>query len=416
MSFSDQERISHTARRLGLGVEPHILATARSTDEAVAMATDLSIPTPLPENLVLPEEPDELRSRSQQEAPLRYWLPQMIGGPRRIEERLSWFWHDHFATSAKKVRVPYLMFVQHLTIRGHATGNFAELLYAIATDPAMLIYLDGKDNEVEGLNENFGREVMELFTLGIGNYTEADVLAATAAFSGWKIAKPGQANPRGVEPGEAIFVEHLHDPTPHTFLGITSSHDAASAVDAILDHPATADFIATKLHRELVGLTPTPLALGRIATVFRRDYSIMALVEAIVDGEEFLSDEAIRAKVRTPLERLIGLAQVFGLDLEERRAGDVVDWLNRLGFAPFGPPNVAGFPAGARLLGPYHLVRGFDLGILLPEVPEWSSGPELGRRLGLFDLTPETLNVLEAAAGTPLQGLLAVNSPEYLTT
>jgi len=416
MSFSDQERISHAARRLGLGVEPTILAEARSTDEAVVMATDLSIPTPQPDNLVVPEGLDEAKSMAQREAPFRYWLPQMIGGPRRIEERLTWFWHDHFATSVKKVRASYLMFVQHLTIRQHATGNFADLLYAIATDPAMLVYLDGNKNRANELNENFGREVMEIFTLGIGNYTEDDVLAATAAFSGWTIARPGRTSPSGAGPGEATFIENFHDATTHTFLGVTRSHDAGSAVDAILEQPATAEFIATKLHRELVGLMPTPAALTRIAGAFRRDYSIMALVSAIIEEEAFWSDEAVRAKVRTPLERLIGLVQVFGLALEGRPAVEIVRWLERLGFAPFNPPNVAGFPAGHRLLGPYHLVHGFDLATLLPEVPDWSSSQELANRMGLFDLTPETVSVLEASSGTPLQGALVVNSPEYLTT
>ena len=137
---------------------------------------------------------------------------------RMIEERLTWFWHDHFATSVVKVREPYLMYRQHLTLRNHATGNFADLLKAVARDPAMLVYLDGITNAADERNENFGRECLELFTMGRdGGYTQDDVVAASRAFTGWVVDLPGRRfsarleQLTGVQPWDAVFVARRHD-------------------------------------------------------------------------------------------------------------------------------------------------------------------------------------------------------------
>jgi uncharacterized protein (DUF1800 family) len=417
MAYSDRERISHVARRIGFGVEPAIIGSAASIDDAIASSLDLSTPTPEPTDLVAPVDFDDSRSREQRQAPYRYWLTQMITGPRRIEERLTWFWHDHFATSIRDVQVPYLMYVQHLTLRRYATGSFADLLYAVATDPAMLIYLDGNQNQEGAINENFGREVMELFTLGIGNYTEEDVLAASAAFSGWIVARGGgRAERQGATPWEATFVPQRHDDSVHTYLGTTGSHNAQDAVDIILDQPATAEFISTKMYRELVGLSPDDAAIGRIAAEFRADYSIMALVESIVAEPAFTSDESIRSKVRTPLERAVGLAQVYGYDAGGDRGRIMLATLESLGYAPFNPPNVAGYAKGRRLLGPYSLVHGFDLAWMIGPPDASQSTTQITEGLGLYDLTEETRTVLDAAYDPATRAALAINAPEYLLT
>src|SRR5262249_30042704 len=170
----------------------------------------------------------------------------MATSPRLVEERLVWFWHDHFATSLAKVRVPYLMWQQHLTIRAHATGNFGELLHAIARDPAMLIYLDGVTNSAQERNENFGREVLELFTMGRdGGYTEADVVAASRAFTGWTINLPGRrltAVTPTVPAWAPMLVPRRHDTGSKTLLGTTGTLDTDSALDVVLNHPSTAAF------------------------------------------------------------------------------------------------------------------------------------------------------------------------------
>lgn len=417
MAYSERERISHVARRLGFGVEPEILATATSTDEAIAAAVDLTTPTPVPTDLVPPIDTDDARSPEQRQAPYRYWLTQMVTGPRRIEERLTWFWHDHFATSIRKVAIPYLMYRQHVTLRMHATGSFSDLLGAIAVDPAMLVYLDGVQNQRGAINENFGREVMELFTMGVGTYTEDDVLAASAAFSGWVVARPGgRAERLGVEPWEATFVPFRHDASTKTLLGSTGPLGADDAVGILLDQPETAEYVGAKLYTDLVGLRPDDATRSRVAASFRADYSIMALVEAIVDDPAFVSDAAIRSKVRTPLERAIGIAQALPARPDGPRGSRAVRTLQQLGHAPFDPPNVAGYPSGTRLLGPFDLVHGFDLAWLLPDPMPTMTSTELMAALGLHDVSGETVAVLDAAGDPSERAALAVNAPEFLLT
>jgi len=187
---SERERISHVLRRLGFGSQPDLIDAVNTAGEATALALDLSATPRVAPVLEPPADIEAARDRDDTRTVLRYWLEQLTTSPRRIEERLVWFWHDHFATDLRKVKVPYLMYQQHLTVRQHPTGSFGDLLQAIAVDPAMLIYLNGAQNAADSVNENFGREVMELFTLGRGNYSEDDVVAASRAFSGWIVVRP----------------------------------------------------------------------------------------------------------------------------------------------------------------------------------------------------------------------------------
>ncbi|MDJ0923890.1 MAG: DUF1800 domain-containing protein [Acidimicrobiia bacterium] len=410
---SEQERISHVFRRLGYGSQPDLIQSVDSAEDAIAAALDLSsaaIETP---ELDPPLDEDAIRDRSQTRIVLAHWLEQLVSSPRRIEERLVWFWHDHFATDLRKVKVPYLMYLQHLTVRRHATGSFADLLHAIAVDPAMLIYLDGTQNAADALNENFGREVMELFTLGRGNYTEDDVLAASRAFTGWIVLRAGGRAERFFdgEPWSARFVPFRHDSGSKTLLGTTGDLDATDAIDVLLEHESTAAHVGAKLFHELIGFWPDPATEQRIAAVFRRDYSVMALVEAIVDDSGFLSEEAIRARIRSPLEKAVGIVQAFGGG--GRVAGGLESTLRTMSYIPFVPPSVAGFPEGPRLLDPHRMIHTFDFVALIPEsIPELST-PDLMNRLGLYDISEQSRRVVDAAPPGGTRTALAINSPEY---
>lgn len=409
MRYPTAERTAHVLRRLGLGSRPQ--PPDLGPEAAVAMALDLGSPAARPPEIAAPASEDGARQGAAAEA-LGFWLEQMVASPRLVEERLVWFWHDHFATSLAKVRVPYLMWGQHLTVRRHATGSFAALLHDIARDPAMLIYLDGVSNAAGAINENFGREVMELFALGPGHYTEADVVAAARSCSGWKVNRSRARD--GVEPWEAVFVARLHDAGSKTLLGTTGNHDLAAAIDIILEQPACAEHIGAKLYTQLTGLDPDPGTVVRLGTVFRRDYSIMRLVEEIAADPAFLSDGAVRSRVRTPLEKALGMARAFGLGAG---AGPVL-WsaLRLVGYAPFFPPSVAGFAAGERLLGPHQLVHTFDLvGALPRRLPEQDPAT-VADRLGLFALSDATSATLAAAPDTHSRIALALNSPEYTLT
>jgi uncharacterized protein (DUF1800 family) len=358
-----------------------------------------------------------------------WWLGQMQTNPRLIEERLVWFWHDHFATSLAKVRVPYLMHQQHATVRALATGSFADLLHAMAKDPAMLLYLDGISNEVRNVNENFGRECLELFTMGIGGgYTQTDVVEASRSFSGWVVNVPGRRfSPRltaaGAAPWGSIFVPFRHDGAEKELLGRRGAFDLDGALDVILEHPSTARYVAGKLHRELVGFDPDDTTAKRLGKAFARDWSIMALVESIVAEPAFLSDGALRAKVRTPVEKLVGLAQAGDQSIAElvpgasgaRPGGG--DALRTIGFVPFVPPNVSGFADGTLLLGPHQLVHAFDLLNVFgtaPAVPD--DVDTLLARFGLFDVHEATRRVLDREPDPGRRFALAAMAPEFAVT
>ncbi len=412
--FSKTERSAHVLRRLSLGGHPSLVADLRSTDDAIAMALNLSTPTQAPHALPAPAGLEDARNPRQIIDPIAWWVEAAVQPERMIEDRLIWFWHDHFATSLRKVPIPYLLWNQHLAIRSHATGNFGELLSEMARDPAMLFYLDGVHNHREAINENYAREVMELHTLGPGHYTQNDVEEAARAFTGWAVRIPGTRADQlagHIEPWHSALFGIRHDSGPKTILGTTADHDLQSTIDLLLDHPATARTVGTKLFETLVGMAPDAATSDRIAAAFA-GYDIMTLVEAIVATPAFVSDDAIRTQVRTPFERMITVAQTYEL---ARPMSAVVELLVDQQFIPFVPPNPAGYPTGTALLGPHSLIHGFDLAAMIDvgEVGTFDgSGVARLQRLGVWDVSDTTKRSIASAESPAMQLALSVNAPE----
>jgi uncharacterized protein (DUF1800 family) len=409
-----------------MGAHPDVVASVASVDEAKARVLDLSgAATPVPRSAP-PTSYDDARVLDIVPT-IAWWLGQMSTSPRLIEERLVWFWHDHFATSIAKVRVPYLMEQQHATVRMHATGSFADLLHAMAKDPAMIMYLDGISNSVGQVNENFGRECLELFTMGIGGgYEQHDVVEASRAFSGWVVNIAGrrfspQLTRLGAPPWSSIFIPSRHDAGEKTLLGTTGALDLDGALDVILSDPATARYVAAKLYRELVGLDADDATIARLGDAFARDYAVMGLVEAIIAEPAFTSAGALRSRVRTPVEKLVGIAQAgvgsLAASAPGGRSGDVPpigQALRTIGYIPFVPPNVAGFPDGSLLLGPHQLVHTFDLLAALPSAPQVDGDTnDLFARFGLFDVAAATRDVLDREPDPARRFALAATSPEF---
>ena len=431
MTVSARERIAHVVRRLSMAPHASIAVDLPDTDAAIARALDLSGAAATPLAMTPPDGSGKPEVRAIVE-PIVWWLDRMQQPDRMVEERLTWFWHDHFATSVVKVREPYLMYRQHVTLRTHATGNFADLLKAVARDPAMLVYLDGITNAADERNENFGRECLELFTMGRdGGYTQDDVVAASRAFTGWVVDLPGRPfsdrleRLTGVQPWDSVFVARRHDDGVKTLLGVTGTFDLDGALDVILAHPATATFVARKLYRELVGLDPDDDVVESLAKEFRRDYEILPLVAEIVQRPEFTADDAVRAKVRTPVEKLVGIRQAGGPagsaspvqgNASRGSAGVVAKALRAMAYVPFVPPNVGGFPKGSRLLGPGNLVHTFDLVAAAGTVPESRDGAGALATLGVFDVSATTRKVLDRQRDPQQRFALAVASPEYAVT
>jgi uncharacterized protein (DUF1800 family) len=419
MTVSERERVAHVVRRLSMAPHAEVVADLHDTDAAVARALDLSAAPPAPLDFAAPGDATKPEVRRIVE-PIVWWIARMAQPERMIEERLTWFWHDHFATSVAKVREPYLMYRQHLTLRQHATGNFAALLKAMARDPAMLLYLDGITNAVDERNENFGRECLELFTMGRdGGYTQDDVVAASRAFTGWVVNLPGRKfssrleQVTGVEPWDAVFVARRHDAGSKTLLGATGPFDLDGALDVILDYPATATFVTRKLYRDLVGRDPDEAAVTALAKGFRRDYEILPLVTAIVRRPEFTADEAVRAKVRTPVEKLVGIRQAAGDGSMPANGAGVARALRTMASLPFAPPNVGGFPKGERLLSPSALVHTFDLVAAAGSPHAARDAGAVLAALGVFDVSVSTRRVLDREHDARRRFALAVTSPEY---
>jgi len=265
-----------------------------------------------------------------------WWLTEMLVTPSPLTEKMTLFWHNHFVSGQQKVRSPQLMYRQNDLLRRHALGNFGELLHAVARDPAMVIYLDSASNRKGQPNENFAREVMELFTLGEGNYGERDIKEMARAFTGWSI------NP---ETGEFLFRPFAHDDGEKTVLGRTGNFDGDAALDILLAQPQTAEFIVTKLWREFISPSPDPAEVRRIARIFRDSrYDIRAALGALLVSDAFYATKNRAALIKSPVELVVGTLRQFNFG-----TGDVMPFVltaNQLGQALFAPPNVKGWPGG----------------------------------------------------------------------
>jgi len=278
-----------------------------------------------------------------------WWLYGMLQGGHPLREKLTLFWHNHFATSLVKVQSSPLMFRQNCLLRAHALGRFGPFLQAISRDGAMLVWLDSNSNVKGKPNENYARELMELFSLGVGNYTEKDVREAARAFTGWRSDGAGFA-----------FDARLHDSGSKTVLGQTGPWDGGDVVRIVLEQPATARFLVRKLYSFLVSekAAPPDCLLEPLCASFRKsDYDIAALVRTILASQHFYSDHAFRQRVKGPVEYVLGAVQAVYRRYREDDAEYqslpqrlLVPRLGAMGQNLFAPPNVKGWPGGTSWL------------------------------------------------------------------
>jgi len=288
-------------------------------------------------NLSAEERMAVQRRLAQQSFALRaWWLREMIETQSPLTERMTLFWHNHFATSQQKVRSLQLMYRQNALLRRESLGNFATLLHAIGKDPAMLVYLDNARNRRQAPNENFAREVMELFTLGEGGYTEHDVKEAARAFTGWSLDR---------ETGEFTYRRMWHDYGEKTVLGRSGRLDGDDVIDVLLSKPQTARFIAAKMWREFVSPTPDAAEVSRWADVFRQSrYEVKPLLRAALTSDAFWAEANRGALVKSPVDLVVGTLRTFGIRPMDLRPA--VFACAALGQNPFAPPNVKGWPGG----------------------------------------------------------------------
>lgn len=275
-----------------------------------------------------------------------WWLKEMLATPAPLHEHLTLFWHNHFATELIKVKMPFLMLKQNQLLRRLALGNFRELVQYIAKDPAMLIYLDNSSNRKGSPNENFARELLELFTLGEGHYTETDIKEAARSFTGWTINR---------DTGEFFFNPIQHDFGRKTFLGRSGFFNGNDIINIVFEEPQTAIFIVEKLWREFISSEPESAEVERLAQIFRNgNYELKPLIRALFLSPAFHSPEAVGQLIKSPLELTIGTMVTF--DIYPANFRPLLKINRELGQEPCNPPNVKGWPGGTLWISTSSLV------------------------------------------------------------
>ncbi|HEX3549187.1 MAG TPA: DUF1800 domain-containing protein [Candidatus Elarobacter sp.] len=271
-----------------------------------------------------------------------WWLERMIASPAPLQEKMTLFWHGHFTSSPEKGTTPQELFMQNQLFREYALGNVRDLTLHVSQDPAMLRYLDNNVNNKARPNENYARELMELFTLGIGNYTETDVRESARAFTGWSFRR----NPDGT----GTFFDNVrqHDDGAKTFLGQTGNFSGTDVVNIIFRQPAASRFFATKLLSFFVYMDPEPQLVDQVAALMRaHDFELSPVMSALLRSNVFFSDRAYRALVKSPVEFVVGTHQLFGI---AQVAPIELATLRQMGQVLFYPPNVKGWDGGAAWL------------------------------------------------------------------
>jgi uncharacterized protein (DUF1800 family) len=267
-----------------------------------------------------------------------WWLYRVLYDPDQLREKLALFWHGHFATSNRKVNSIPLMLAQNELFRRHALGPFADLLGAVVGDGAMLVWLDGAGSKKEKPNENFGREFLELFTLGVGRYMEPDIREAARAFTGW-----------AVEGGKGVFHDAGHDAGDKTFLKQRGAWKPADIVRITLEQPACAEFLCRKLYRYFVREDEDPSAdlLHPLAEELRgHNYDVGRVVGVILRSRHFYDPAVRRQRVKSPVEFSAGLLRALEVPRAEVRLLALALACERQGQDLFHPPNVKGWDGG----------------------------------------------------------------------
>lgn len=275
-------------------------------------------------------------SRLQYARVARWWIETMTSSPRPLQEKLVLFWHGHFTSGFREVKSSSALYDQNQLFRRNAHGKFRDLLIAITEDPAMIIYLNTQQNRKGKPNENYARELMELFTMGEGQYTERDIKEAARAFTGISIDP---------ETGKSTYRSRQHDFGRKTFLGRTGDFHPADIIDIILEQPATADYMARKFWEFFAYENPEPEVVSALADVLRENhYEFKPMLTAMFRSDAFYSKRATFTHIKSPIELLVGTMRT--LEISPIDTESIVLGLQAMGQTPMQPPNVKGWDGG----------------------------------------------------------------------
>ena len=414
MSMDERAAVSWLHRRVGFGLEPAALDAAVARGSAAEIERLLSPGSVSAAVAADPWNDGDFpleRDRTQALHAIRTWLDAMVSTETPAVDRIAWLWHGHFVSALDKVKLARLMVDQIRLFRSAGLGSFADLLRAVTIDPAMLLYLDGTDSTGDSPNENYGREVLELFTLGVGNYTEEDVKRGAVALTGWKV------RPRL---GTAEFIASRHDDAVHTYLGADGVHDVDTVLAAIMQQPALPTFIASTVAAEVLG-TIDPAVVAPLASAFATSgFEIAALVRTALQAGIAGQSQPI---VLAPVPWLVMAQRVTGGSVTAKTA---LSGLRTAGQVPMTPPNVAGWPGGAAWFGSSTVVARTTLAAAVATAApadnpaRAAAGGDdfdaLANALGIVTRTFDAASItaLSAATPGPQRLALALCAPEFV--
>lgn len=353
----DARKAAHLLRRAGFGASPAAVAAA------VAKGLDETI-----DDLFMEADDEEqdfqrtfqaiggkLLNVGDEGICQAWWVYRMLATRVPLREKLTLFWHGHFATSVSKVEDTELMLQQIDMLRRLGMGSFRELVVAVAKDPAMIVWLDGAANNKEHPNENFARELMELFTCGIGNYTEHDVLGAARAFTGWHR-----------EGTQFAFNSAEHDTGVKKILGRRGKFDGGDVIDLLVALPATPRFIAHKLLRFFAAPNPSEDVVAEAAELYdRTQLNTRLFLRELFQSQYFFSEECDRTRIASPVEFIIGTARTLNLRIP---ATELIDNLTAMGQRLLGPPNVKGWDGEEKWVNSTTLAARLTFARSIPEM------------------------------------------------
>jgi len=385
LSTSQSSSLAHLLRRAGFGVSPREWPLYER--QGIAATTEsLLHPERTPDHLdeLFKEIGGDYVDFNDINSVKQWWLYRMVHSRRPLEEKMTLFWHGHFATANYKVDSAPRMWAQNQTFRRFGLGSFRTLLGQIARDPAMLVWLDGSQNRVGAPNENFARESMELFTLGRGNgYTEKDVQEAARCFTGWRTADT---------PAGFVYDPTAHDDGEKTVLEQTGNWHTDDLVDILAAHPATAKNLSAKLFRFFVHDHPSEQEIERLSKVYlSNNYEIRAVLRAIFTSEEFGSDAARWARIKSPTE--FAVMTIRDLDAPMTAVRELGQSLSQMGQDLFYPPNVSGWHEGRNWINTRTLLARVNFADSLAE--------EMNRRVSLLDRLRGFASTERATGGAP---------------
>jgi uncharacterized protein (DUF1800 family) len=421
----NRSAVAHLLRRAGFGASgAEIDAAAKAGYEATVAgllapsgADPGAAATPLP---AFPAVKEPKKGNAQNDYQMvGWWLARMAAVTQPLVEKRTFFFHGHFATSIQKVASPGYMVQQNQTMRTFGGGDFGVLAHAMVRDPAMMLWLDSSGNTLKAPNENLARELMELFTLGVGNYTEDDVRAGARALTGWRLDASGKA----------ALVPKLHDDTDKTILGRTADFDDTAFVDWILQQPASPKFVTGRFWDRFGMPGPIPPDVSaRLLAAYTPNRDVTALLRALFLDPVFRGPQARYALVKQPTEYVIGVLRALNIKIDAGPASKdnaaLRSALNGLGQTPFYPPNVGGWPEGTAWLTTAAAQTRFVFAEWavskgdLSQVANSSPGQRIAavaHLLGVDAFSDRSTAALNDVVGNPQQLVtLALLAPEYL--